>query len=122
MKERKEKLGDTAKVSATMKAGASGQIAIEIDPPKCFVPVDAMDKCLAGCGPAFKPGKLEASCKGGEIVGKCEAECKGSCTADVGAQCTGTCKAAAPTRKPARAACSRPPTSASTASGSSPCV
>jgi hypothetical protein len=83
-----------AKVSATMKAGAAGQIEIAIDPPKCFVPVDAMDKCLAGCAPAFKPGKLEASCKGGEIVGKCDAECKGTCTAEVGAACNGTCKAA----------------------------
>jgi len=83
-----------AKVSATMKAGASGQITVEIDPPKCFVPVDAMTKCFDSCGPAFKPGKLEASCKGGEIVGKCDAECHGTCTAEVGAECHGSCKAA----------------------------
>jgi hypothetical protein len=83
-----------AKVSATMKAGASGQITVEIDPPKCYVPIDAMTKCLDACGSPIKGGKLEASCKGGEIAGKCDAECKGSCSADVGAECKGTCKAA----------------------------
>jgi hypothetical protein len=83
-----------AKIDAAMKAGASGQIAIEVDPPKCFVPVDAMSKCLDACGSPIKGGKMEASCKGGEIVGKCEAECKGTCSVEAGAECNGTCKAA----------------------------
>jgi hypothetical protein len=48
---------------------------------------------MAACGAAIEPGKLEASCSGGEISGKCDAECKGKCTVDAGAQCTGTCKA-----------------------------
>jgi hypothetical protein len=76
-----------------MKAGASGQLELQIDPPKCFVPVDAMSKCLGDCGSPIKGGKLEASCKGGEIVGKCEAECKGACTVEAGGECSGTCKA-----------------------------
>lgn len=82
-----------AKVSAAMKAGASGQIAVEVDPPKCYVPIDAMTKCLDACGSPVQGGKLEASCKGGEVVGKCDAECRGTCQAEVGAACNGTCKA-----------------------------
>jgi hypothetical protein len=83
-----------AKISAAMKAGAAGQIELAVDEPKCFVPVDAMSKCLDACGSPIKGGKLEASCKGGEIVGKCEAECKGTCSVEAGGECSGTCKAA----------------------------
>jgi hypothetical protein len=83
-----------AKISEAFKAGASGQIGIEIDPPKCYVPIDAMSKCLDACGSPIKGGKLEASCKGGEIVGKCEADCKGTCSVEAGAECSGSCKAA----------------------------
>jgi hypothetical protein len=82
-----------AKVSAMMKANADAKIAVEIDEPKCFVPLDFMTKCLGDCGSPIKGGKLEASCKGGEISGQCDAECKGKCSVDAGAECTGTCKA-----------------------------
>jgi len=83
-----------AKVKDMLKATASGQISIEIDPPKCYVPIDAMTECLGACGSPIKGGKLEASCKGGEISGKCDAECKGSCSVEAGGECSGTCKAA----------------------------
>ena len=82
------------KISGLFKANASASITVEIEPPKCFVPIDAMTECLGACGSPIKGGKLEASCKGGEIAGKCDAECKGSCTAEVGGECSGTCKAA----------------------------
>lgn len=81
-----------AKVKATIDATAKGQLTLTITEPKCYADIDTMMKCFDECGSPIKGGKLEASCKGGEIAGKCEAECKGSCTLDAGAQCTGTCK------------------------------
>ena len=82
-----------AKVSGALKANAEAQLAVEIDPPKCYVPLDFMTECLGACGSPVDPGKLEASCEGGEISGTCEAECKGKCSVEAGAACTGTCKA-----------------------------
>ncbi|AKT40232.1 hypothetical protein [Chondromyces crocatus] len=82
-----------AKVTAMLQANAEAQIAVEVDPPKCYVPIDFMTSCLGDCGSPVSPGKLEASCKGGEIAGTCEAECKGSCNVEAGAACNGTCKA-----------------------------
>ncbi|MFO0757929.1 MAG: hypothetical protein U0359_15640 [Byssovorax sp.] len=83
-----------AKVKDMIKASASAKLTIEIDPPKCYVPIDAMTACLDACGSPIKGGKLEASCKGGEISGKCDAECKGSCSVEAGGECNGSCKAA----------------------------
>ena len=82
------------KVAGMFKANASASLTVEIEAPKCFVPIDAMTACLGACGSPIKGGKLEASCKGGEIAGKCDAECKGTCTAEVGGECSGSCKAA----------------------------
>jgi len=82
-----------AKVSGMMKANAEAKLTVEIDPPTCYVPIDFMTKCLGDCGSPIQGGKLEASCKGGEISGSCEAECKGKCTVEAGAECSGTCKA-----------------------------
>jgi hypothetical protein len=82
-----------AKVSATMKASADAKISVTIGEPKCHADIEAMNKCLGDCGSPITPGKLEASCKGGEISGKCDAECKGKCTVDAGAECKGTCNA-----------------------------
>jgi hypothetical protein len=82
-----------AKVQAMMKANADAKLAVEFDPPKCYADVDGMSQCLAKCGSPIDAGKLEASCEGGEISGKCDAQCKGKCTVEAGAQCTGTCKA-----------------------------
>jgi hypothetical protein len=83
-----------AKIAEAFKAGASGQITVEVDPPKCYVPIEATSKCLEECGSPIKGGDFKASCKGGEIVGKCEAECKGACTVEAGGECSGSCKAA----------------------------
>jgi hypothetical protein len=83
----------SAKLSATMKANAEAKLSVQIDPPKCYADIDAMTKCLGECGSPVTPGKLEASCKGGEISGKCDAECKGKCSVEAGAECSGTCKA-----------------------------
>ena len=83
----------SAKVSAMLKANAEAQLSVEVDPPKCYVPIDFMTKCLGDCGSPVTGGKLEASCKGGEIAGKCDAECKGSCAVEAGGSCSGACKA-----------------------------
>ncbi|WP_437683860.1 hypothetical protein [Sorangium sp. So ce131] len=83
----------SAKVNAAVKANAEAKLAVAIDPPKCYADINAMSECLGSCGPAFEPGKLQASCTGGEISGKCDAECKGKCTVDAGAACSGACKA-----------------------------
>jgi len=83
----------SAKVDAAVKANAEAKLSVQIDPPKCYADIEAMQKCLGDCGSPVQPGHLEASCEGGEISGRCDAECKGSCTVDAGAQCSGTCKA-----------------------------
>ncbi|WP_235880014.1 hypothetical protein [Polyangium aurulentum] len=82
-----------AKIQGIMKANADAKLAVEFDPPKCYADVEGMAQCLDQCGSPIEPGKLEASCEGGEISGKCDAQCKGKCTVDAGAQCNGTCKA-----------------------------
>lgn len=82
-----------AKVNAAVKANAEAKLSVQIDPPKCYADIDFMQNCLSECGSPVQPGKLEASCQGGEISGTCEAECKGTCTVDAGAACSGTCKA-----------------------------
>jgi len=83
-----------AKLKTMLAAQAEAKLAVEFDPPKCYADVDGMAKCLDSCGSPIEPGKLEASCSGGEISGKCDAECKGKCSVEAGAQCTGTCRAA----------------------------
>lgn len=80
------------KVEAMVKANADAKITIEVTPPRCEADVEGMMKCFEECGSPVDPGKLEASCQGGEISGKCSAECKGSCTVDAGATCTGSCE------------------------------
>ncbi|TKC93647.1 hypothetical protein [Polyangium fumosum] len=82
-----------AKVKSMLAANAEAKISIEFDPPKCYADVDGMAKCLDACGSPIEPGKLEASCSGGEVSGSCDAQCKGTCSVEAGAQCTGTCKA-----------------------------
>lgn len=82
-----------AKLDVAIKASAEAKLAIEFQEPKCYVDVEAMQKCFAECDVAVQPGELKASCQGGEIAGKCDAECKGSCTVDASAQCTGSCNA-----------------------------
>jgi hypothetical protein len=83
-----------AKLKSMLAAQAEAKLAVEFDPPKCYADVDGMAKCMDACGSPIEPGKLEASCSGGEISGRCDAECKGKCTVEAGAQCTGTCRAA----------------------------
>jgi hypothetical protein len=83
-----------AKLKSMLGAQAEAKLAVEFDPPKCYADVDGMMKCMESCGSPIEPGKLEASCSGGEISGSCDAECKGKCTVEAGAECTGTCRAA----------------------------
>lgn len=82
-----------AKLSAAMKAHADAKFAITWEEPRCYVDVEAMQKCFADCDAAIQPGELKASCQGGEISGKCDAECRGTCQVDAGATCNGTCSA-----------------------------
>ncbi|MFO0591580.1 MAG: hypothetical protein U0441_28800 [Polyangiaceae bacterium] len=80
------------KVKAMVDASAKGKLTLKLEEPKCYVDIDTMTKCLDECGSPIKGGKLEASCKGGEISGKCEAKCTGKCTVDADVKCTGVCK------------------------------
>lgn len=80
------------KVKAMVDATAKGKITFTVVEPKCYEDIDAMTKCFEECGSPIKGGKLEASCKGGEISGQCDAQCKGKCTVDADAKCTGVCK------------------------------
>jgi hypothetical protein len=80
----------SARIEAIVKAG--GELEIGIAPPRCYANVEAMTQCLAGCGAAVEPGKLEASCEGGEIAGSCSGECNGTCSAQGGVQCDGECE------------------------------
>lgn len=81
-----------AKVSGTLKASAGAKLSLDIGEPKCYVDIDAMTECLAGCGAKIDPGGLEASCEGGEIAGSCEGKCEGGCSAEGGVKCTGACE------------------------------
>lgn len=80
------------KVKAMIDATAKGKLTLTITEPKCYADIDTMMKCYDECGSPIKGGELEASCKGGEISGKCDAQCKGSCSVDAEAKCTGVCK------------------------------
>jgi hypothetical protein len=80
-----------AKVGGILKASAEAKLSLEVGEPSCKVDIKAMNDCLASCGAVIDPGSVEASCKGGEISGKCSGECKGKCTASAGANCTGKC-------------------------------
>lgn len=80
-----------AKVGDMLKANADAKLSVDIGAPKCYADITVMQKCFEGCGSPVKGGDLKASCKGGEISGKCDAECKGTCTVDAGADCSGTC-------------------------------
>ncbi len=80
------------KVKAMVDATAKGKLTLTVVEPKCYADIDVMTKCFDECGSPIKGGKLEASCKGGEISGKCEAKCTGKCTVDAEAKCTGVCK------------------------------
>lgn len=82
-----------AKLDVVMKANAEAKLAVEFTEPKCYADVTAAQECFAKCDAAIDPGKLEASCTGGEFRGKCDAECKGKCTVEANANCTGTCSA-----------------------------
>jgi hypothetical protein len=80
------------KVKAMVDATAKGKLTLKIEEGRCFADIDVMTKCFDECGSPIKGGKLEASCKGGEISGSCDAKCTGKCTVDAEAKCTGTCK------------------------------
>jgi hypothetical protein len=82
-----------ARVKAALSASAEAKIHVEYDEPKCHMDAEGFGKCLDECGSPVEPGKLEASCSGGEVSVKCEGQCKGKCTVDAGAACTGTCRA-----------------------------
>jgi hypothetical protein len=79
-----------ARIDAILQAG--GELEIGVAPPRCYANVEAMTQCLAGCGAAVEPGKLEASCEGGEIAGRCDGSCSGTCSAQGGVECSGKCE------------------------------
>lgn len=79
-----------AKIDAIVKA--EGELEIGVAPPRCYANVEAMTQCLAGCDAAIEPGKLEASCEGGEIAGQCSGACSGTCSAQGGVKCEGECQ------------------------------
>jgi hypothetical protein len=80
-----------AKVSSMLSANADAKLSVDIGAPKCYADITVMQKCFEGCGSPVKGGDLKASCKGGDISGKCGGKCSGTCTVEAGADCTGTC-------------------------------
>ncbi|MCC6524060.1 MAG: hypothetical protein IT373_15475 [Polyangiaceae bacterium] len=78
------------RIEGILKAG--GELELSVAPPRCYANIEAMTQCLAGCGAVVEPGKLEASCQGGELAGQCNGECSGSCSAQGGVACEGECQ------------------------------
>ncbi len=81
-----------AMANAKAKIGGNLKLKLAVSPPVCAVDVKAMTDCVAKCDVNVQPGKVEAKCEGGELVGKCSGQCSGSCEVDAGAKCEGTCK------------------------------
>ncbi len=79
------------KVKAMINAAGGASLTVEIGEPTCSVDIDAMVACLGECGSPIDPGDFKASCKGGELSGKCSAECDGTCSLEAGAKCAGEC-------------------------------
>lgn len=73
------------------KLGASASIKVDMSPPHCGVDINAYGDCAAHCDATFKPGDLEAQCKGGDISGSCSAQCSGECEMKAAASCSGEC-------------------------------
>jgi hypothetical protein len=80
-----------AKIDGILKASGGGGLDVQIQEPKCYADIDALNECYGECGAAVSPGELQASCKGGEISGSCEGQCEGGCRVEAGAECKGTC-------------------------------
>jgi hypothetical protein len=67
-------------------------LSVEYDPPRCYVGVEAAQKCLADCG---SPSKVDirAACTGGDLSGKCSGRCQGTCTMEASdASTSGACR------------------------------
>lgn len=74
-----------------IRAEIGGEIAINIEPPKCGADLQATADCAGKCDASVKPGKLEAMCEPGKLSGECSANCEGSCDASGGIKCSGEC-------------------------------
>ncbi len=75
-----------------LRAEANLRIAVQSKPPRCEASMDAYARCAAACQAEVDPGKVELTCEGGEIVGKCSGTCQGSCRVEAQGQCGGTCE------------------------------
>ncbi len=74
------------------KLGADTTLAVEMEPPTCEVPLDAVLDCVAECDTDIKEKDLKAECVGGKTVGKCSGKCDGTCTLPKGGpKCDGNC-------------------------------
>ncbi len=75
-----------------LRAEARLKIDVQSRPPRCEASMDAYAKCAAECQAEVDPGKVELTCEGGEIVGKCSGECRGQCSVEVQGACQGSCE------------------------------
>lgn len=75
-----------------LRAQAKLKVAVEAEPPRCEVSMDAYAACAAECDVNVQPGQVDLQCEGGEIVGTCKGECTGSCSAEVAGKCGGECE------------------------------
>ena len=74
------------------KLGADTTFAVDIEPPVCDVPLDAVVDCVAECDTDIKEKDLKAECVGGKASGKCTGKCDGNCTLPKGGpKCEGNC-------------------------------
>lgn len=81
----------TAKIDSMIKAAGNVELELIFDEPRCEADIEAMESCFAECDPAFKPGRAEIECEGGEISGECSGKCEGKCALEAGAECSGEC-------------------------------
>jgi hypothetical protein len=83
----------TCELAISALATANVQVEVAYVAPKCTLAVDPVLECLASCGNVVEPGKLAASCEGGELSAQCEGKCQGTCEGKAAFACEGTCSA-----------------------------
>jgi hypothetical protein len=84
----------STKVGQLVKRARDAKIdlTIEVENTKCYNDIDAIMKCLDGCGVTPARVDLRAACTGGDVSGTCTGRCPGPCQLDPG-ECSGACRA-----------------------------
>jgi hypothetical protein len=77
----------------TALRGTAGlQVALDVQPPRCEISVEAYGGCAAQCDASYTPGSADVQCEGGELRGTCSGQCTGRCSAEVSGSCSGACE------------------------------